>query len=231
MKIKNLKKLSFEELKLNFLAGQYDQNLDEHHEAMRELHNKLPNMEGLIPLLISKNRNCEYTAAFIAAQEGDNACSIFSYLFALLESPWKEVRDEVCDCFLNCTTDASHYISLFDHLDDNYESIRLRVITIICGINNGVIKGVYEKLHSTDKDATLLEAFALLNRQASDGLTLEDIEERIIKGNKLDNVFAYIATYKEFGENEQLLAVSELTNEAVIKKHYKIYFCDDDESQ
>lgn len=231
MKTTNLKRFSFEELKLNFLAGQYDQDLDEHHDAMNMLHNKLPNIEGLIPLLISKNRNCEYTAAFIAAQEGDNARSIFSYLFALLESPWEEVRDEVCDCFLNCTTDASHYISLFAHLDDNSESIRMRVITIICGINNDVIKGIYEKLLSTDQDATLLEAFVLLNRQTSDGLTFEDIEGRVIKGNKLDNIFAYIATYREFGESKQLFAVSELTNEAVIKKHYKIYFCDADENQ
>jgi len=228
MNFKNLKNSSFEELRYNFLSGHYDQDWDEHHDAMNELHNKLPAIEELIPLLTSGNRNCQYTAAFIAAQEGDNARSIFPHLFALLESPWEDVRDEICDCFLNCTSDASHYISLLAHLEDSSESIRLRVITIICGINSDVIRGIYEKLNTTEPSNTLREAFELLYKQNSEGLVMKCIVERISKGSKLEKVFAYVSTYREFGESEQLLEIANLTNEVDIKKHYEVYFCDDE---
>lgn len=228
MNKKLLKHFSFEELKSNFLAGLYDIDLDEHNIAMNEFHNKLPSIEELIPLLTSDNRNCQYTAAFIAAQEGDNSRSIFQYLFALLESPWEEVRDEISDCFLSCTSDANHYIALFKHLNDSSQAIRLKVITIICGLSNDVIEGIHEKLNSSDEDNKLLEAVALLKRQITEGFTVKDIEKIITQGSSLKNVFAYVLAYKEFGESKSLFEISQLTNESDIKKHYDIYFSEED---
>jgi hypothetical protein len=226
-----MKELSFNELRDNFLSGLYDSDGDAHHNALNELHSKLVSIEDLIPLLKSGNRNCEYTASFISALEGENAKPIFPYLFALLGSPWEEVRDEVCDCFLSCTSDANHYIALFKLLNDSSQAIRLRVITVICGLDNDVINGIYKNLNSFKMDNDLLKGMALLKKQITKGITLNDVKNLAINGSALEKVFAYVATYKEFGQSEILFEISLLTTESDIKKHYEIYFSEEDETE
>ena len=191
-----MKNLSFEELRNNFLDEKYN-DFCQHNAAMNELHDKLPSVEDLIPLLVSDIRDCQYTASYIAALEGEAASPIFPYLLKLLDSPWEDVRDEVCDCFLSCTSDAKHYALLFNHLDDIAKSIRLHIITIIQGL-------------------------LILCKQLSN----EEREGFITKGTRKEKIFSYIATYINYGNGSKLREAVQLSKENDIVSHFEIYFCD-----
>ena len=216
-----LKNLSFEELRNNFLDEKYN-DFCQHNAAMNELHDKLPSVEDLIPLLVSDIRDCQYTASYIAALEGEAASPIFPYLLKLLDSPWEDVRDEVCDCFLSCTSDAKHYALLFNHLDDIAKSIRLHIITIIFGLKKDVLESIYSYLKKNSNDDSLIQGLLILCKQLSN----EEREGFITKGTRKEKIFSYIATYINYGNGSKLREDVQLSKENDIVSHFEIYFCD-----
>lgn len=222
-----LQRKSFTQLRSDFLAGRYDENWGEHNLAMNELHNKLENVSGLIPLIESSDRHCQYVAAYIAAQEGDNAASIFEYIFPLINSQWFEVRDEACDCFLNCTTDPVHYLALLNLLEDEVQAIRLRVITILFGLREELITGIYSLAKNVESLNDIEDGVKILidgyESIASQALIRSSNSEQ----SKIISIFSYVAAYKHFGDTDDLKLIAKKYDEEDIRIHYHIYFEDD----
>lgn len=219
--------LTFSEIRDNFLSGQYEFNTDEYAECGEVLHNKLTSMEDLVPLLTSKNRSCQTTGVYIAALEGDRACSIFSYVFDLIESPWVEVRDEVCDCFTSCGDKGEEFVKLFELFDDPEERIRVKVIQVLMWLEYEKISLVSEYLKSVSGLESLKVGTALLLEQMSDGLSYEEVENGILAERKIVKIFSYVAAFKKLGNADKLAALVNLSNEPDILKHYEIYFRDE----
>ena len=225
MKKEDLELLTFEELQRNFLMGQYDDNWEEHNNAMNELHSKLPSIADLVPLLKSNSHHCQYTAAYISALEGERARPIFHFLFELLESPWVDVRYEVCDCFLSCAKEPAHYIALFSHLSDLEESIRLRVITILCGLEGRYIEQISIYLKDSDGvDKNIINGVSLLLNQFRNSLSSADMKNEILMGSKEVKIFSYVAAYREFGDGSKLSELANLSKEPDLLRHWEIYF-------
>lgn len=221
----DLDTLSFEEVRTNFLNGAYEADWDEHHDAMNVLHNKMPSIESLIPLLESGNRNCQYTAAFIAAQEGINASPIFKYIFKLIKSEWAEVRDEACDCFLNCTENPEHYLALLSLLDDEEQAIRLRVITIMFGLDKTIIEGIYRLTTGDSSLVNVNEGMAILLKiKDKEVATRKNTESKL---SKVITICAYISAYKKYGDTEKFKMASKELLDEDIAAHLDIYFEDD----
>jgi hypothetical protein len=219
-----LQKKSFTQLRDEFLVGSYDEGWEEHNLAMNELHNKLEDVSGLIPMLESNNKHCQYVAAYIAAQEGDGASSIFEYIFPLINSEWPEVRDEACDCFLNCTEEPLHYLGLLELLEDKEQSIRLRVITIIFGLNDNVIEGIYKLTKNVDELAGIRKGMKILMEGYEQSLAQKLIQFNHPEMSKTSVVCSYVAAYKHFGDTPELKRITKKLNEPDISEHYHIYF-------
>ncbi|WP_102796423.1 hypothetical protein [Bowmanella denitrificans] len=219
-----LKKKSFTQLRDEFLAGNYDESWEEHNLAMNELHNKLEDVSDLVPLLESGSKHCQYVAAYIAAQEGNGAASIFPYVFPLINSAWSEVRDEACDCFLNCTEDPAHYLALLKLLEDVEQSIRLRVITIIFGLSDKVIEGIYKLTKNVDSLADIGLGMRILMEGYEQSLAQEFIQFNNFENNKASVVCTYVAAYKHLGDSPEFKSTMNRLGESDISKHYHIYF-------
>lgn len=221
-----LKSKSFIQLRNDFLAGNYDGKWEEHNSAMNELHSKLEDVSCLIPLIESNNRHCQYVAAYIAAQEGDNAASIFEQIFPLIDSRWSEVRDEACGCFLNCTIDPAHYLALLNLLEDEEQSIRLRVITILFGLSKEIITGIYSL---TQKEEALTEigyGMKILMSDNDSNMPQESKRSSNYEQSKIANICSYIAAFKYFGNTEGFKLIATKSDDEDIRKHYKIYFAE-----
>ena len=215
---------SFSQLRSEFLAGDYNENWTEHNSAMNELYNKLEDIADLIPMLESSNRHCQYIAAYIAAQEGDNATSIFKYIFPLITSESLEVRDEACNCFLSCTVDPAHYLALLNLIKDEEQSIRLRVITILFGLSDEIIAGIYSLTKKVDSLTDIACGMKILLDGYQQSLSQGFIQIENTGENKISVVCSYISAYKHFGETPEFNTTATKFAEADIKKHYQIYF-------
>ena len=219
--------LTFSEIRDNFLSGQYEFNTDEYAEYGEALHNKLASMEDLVPLLTSKDRSSQTIGVYIAALEGDRACSIFSYVIDLIESPWVEIRDEVCDCFTSCGDKGEEFVKLFELLDDPEERIRVKVIQVLMWLEYEKIALVSEYLKHVSGLEGLKVGTTLLLEQMSDGLAYEKIENSILAEIKEVKIFAYVTAFKKLGNTSKLTALVKLSNEPDILKHHDIYFRDE----
>jgi hypothetical protein len=220
--------LSFEVLRDNFLLGKYSGNLDEHSLATSALHNNLPAIEDLLPLISSKDRYCQYTAVYIAALEGESASSIFPYVFELLKSPWVEVRDEVCDCFAECATEAHQLVELFEHLEDPEESIRLKVMSVLFCLKNAQIDLVFKHTQCKPELDKLSLGISLLYKQKEEGLSIECLKVNAKGGTRITKLFTYAAAIKELDNIDGLYEIAQLSADHDIFKHYEIYYNDDE---
>ena len=194
---------------------------------MNELHNKLEDVVGLIPLIESGNRYCHYVAAYIAAQKGEDAASIFGYLFPLINSQWSEVRDEACDCFLNCTADPAHYLALLSLLEDEEQAIRLQVITILFGLSEEIMAGIYSSCKKVDPLSEVVNGMEILMNGYESSISQRLIQNSNFEESKITKVCSYVAAYKCFGGNEGFKLIAKKYDEEDIRKHYHLYFEED----
>ncbi|MEH6444793.1 MAG: hypothetical protein V7784_12930 [Oceanospirillaceae bacterium] len=232
MKAEDFELLTFYELRKNFLEGKYEDSYDQSFLAGNALHNKLPSMIELVPLLRSNNRLCQYKAAYISSEMGEDARPIFSYLFELLESSYREVRNEVCDCFFYCTKESKHYLALFKHLRDPESQIRLNVLGYLCFLDEQYFAQLYVFIKGLESvDQFLVDGISLLFNQSKNLLTETDIKNNILTGSKEIKMFAYAAAYKQFGNSNKLTELVKLSGEPDILKHWEIYLEPDSSNQ
>lgn len=194
---------------------------------MNELHNKLEDVVGLIPLIESGNRYCHYVAAYIAAQKGEDAASIFGYLFPLINSQWSEVRDEACDCFLNCTADPAHYLALLSLLEDEEQAIRLQVIIILFGLSEEIMAGIYSSCKKVEPLSEVVNGMEILMNGYESSISQRLIQNSNFEESKITKVCSYVAAYKCFGGNEGFKLIAKKYDEEDIRKHYHLYFEED----
>ncbi|EGU56397.1 hypothetical protein VINI7043_21046 [Vibrio nigripulchritudo ATCC 27043] len=217
--------LDFYEIRDNFIAGNYELNTDEYVTCGEILHNKLPSMEDLIPLLTSKNKPCQKMGVFIAALEGERACTIFNYIYNLIESPWVEVRDEVCDCFTSCGSRGEEFVTLLGLLKDPEECIRIKVIQVLMWLEYEKILMISDYLKTVHGLESLKIGVSLLLKQMKgEVVSYQDIENNILSKDKVVKVFSYITAFRYLGSNNRISSLVNLSNDTDILKHYEIYF-------
>lgn len=220
-----LKAKSFTQLRSEFLAGDYDESWEEHNCAMTELHNKMnDDVLGLIPMLESSNRHCQYVAAYIAAEEGNGAADIFEHIFPLIHSEWPEVRDKACGCFLNCTSEPSHYLALLALLDDAVQAIRLHVVTVILGLSEKLIGGIYTLTSRTKSSLDIQIGLKILKNGYSSDVSKGLFEDRSLELTRETKVFSYAAAYRHLGDTNDFRMLAQKFDDEDIKRHYEIYF-------
>ena len=220
----NIKNLTREQLVDNFVAGLYEYDSEEYLDASEAFHQKLSDVENLIPLLRANNKASQRTATYIASLEGDRARSIFPYIFELLESPWVEVRDEVCDCFTECATKGEQLISLFAHLKDSEQSIRLKVINVIACLKSkqiGIVSKYVETMSSLSK---FKEGIEILKRQGNGEYPYKLFLNNMNSDSELVKIFSYAAATKELDDTGQLLELAKSSGVVDIQKHFDLYF-------
>ena len=221
----DINNLNFEEIRDQFLSGVYQFDTDAYVEASEELHNKLVNISDLVPMLKSDNKACQRSATYISALEGDRACSIFPQVFDLLESPWVEVRDEVCDCFIDCATKAEQFIALFKHLEDPEQCIRLRIINVISGLKDEQIDMIFEYFSSNSAFDDISLGFSVLHEQRKSGVSFESLKKQMAEGTKITKLFFYAIAIREKIE-ANLFDLVKLSGSSDVLRHYEIYFGD-----
>ncbi|MCV2886476.1 hypothetical protein OE749_17405 [Aestuariibacter sp. AA17] len=225
-----IKRLSFIELREMFLNNEFVEDLEERHDAICSLHNKMEDVRDLIPLLLENDKNCQVVATFIATQEGDGAKPIFSpYIFDLLESPWEEVRDEVCDCFFNCDPNEEQIVSLIKHLKDPSERIRLRVISVLCRLSTEKLLAIHKYIVGLSNYKDLAENMNLLVNSLNVQCDFEYLKKQMRASNENVKVFSYVSTYKLYGNSEELSQIVNISNSEDIRFHHEIYFSEDED--
>lgn len=224
--MKNSDELTYIELRDNFLAGLYSTDTDECVDAINALHGSLTSIEDLTPLLLSKERVSQEAATYIAAQEGDRACSIFPQVFDLLESPWVEVRDEVCDCFIDCATKAEQFVALFKHLEDPEQCIRLRIINVVSDLKDEQIDVIFEHINSDSGFDDISPGVSLLHEQSKSGVSFESLKKHMTEGTKITKLFVYAVAIREKVESN-LIELVQLSGSSDVLSHYEIYFGDE----
>ena len=220
----SINKLDFFALQDRFINQEFQSSTRAFSEALHALHEKLPSVFDLIPLLESGNRDCQFAAAHIAALEAENSKPIFQNLIKLIDSPWEEVRDEVCDCFLSCTKDPNHYILLLMRLTDEKQQIRLKVITIIFGIETEILIQIRDALQKNIDFKDMFTAICMLLDGSIAIFDYEKIRLKITAPNYLIKISTYVLAYKLYGADERFFELVKLSNNSDIKRHYEIYF-------
>ena len=219
--------LTFVEIRDRFLNGEFDSDDsdDEAVEACNALHSKLSNVEDLVPLLKSGNRASTFTAVYIAALEGERACSIFTYILELMSSGWVEVRDEACDCFTSCVDKPEHFAYLFERLTDREESIRLKVMMILTCLTKDQISLMHRYVKENTCADEIKNGVLLMYCQQYEGISSELIINEIQKGTNVEKMFAYVTAVKE-KELIDLRSLSRLSGVPDLIKYYEIYYDD-----
>ncbi|MBL1429919.1 hypothetical protein JYT75_00470 [Oceanicaulis sp. AH-315-P02] len=215
----DVKKLSFEQLRDNYLSGVYDFESDEEMEAGDELFNKLIDIKDLIPLLESKNETSVSAASYIAQEAGSRSRPIFPILLKLLKSEWGRVRYEVCYSFGECATESEHYLTLLSHLEDPYEPIRLLVISGFMNLDEDSLSSLIDFVKKDKKHQELVYGLSLLLQAKANTVDFGEIKESIINGNRPQKIFSYLAGYLQFKDAKKVDELVRLANDADIFAH------------
>ncbi|MBA6337506.1 hypothetical protein H4J57_09865 [Colwellia sp. BRX8-7] len=230
----------FKKLLYDFLAGKYDieayiegiedpeldNKLDDCADASIELHNHLPTIEDLIPLLTSQSETCNITALFIAAQETTKLYPIFDYIFDHLTSPYVDNRKEACRCFGISTTKPEHFIALFECLDDPEERVRDSAITAMMEINNHQACKIFDYVKDNVALSEIKRGVSLFAGDHKNMVNFDVLKEVMLTESRKVKLFAYGLAVCKFANRpcykEHLAELVSLSSEPHIVEHYEI---------
>jgi len=228
----------FKKIQREFLAGKYDvedgiegvedPNLDKKLEdcadAGIELHNYLPTIEDLIPLLSSKSTTCNITALFIAARETTKLYPIFDYICEYLTSPHVDSRKEACRCFGISTTNPEHFIALFKCFNDSEERVRDSAITAMMEINNHQACKIFEYVKDNAQLAEIKRGISLFAGNHHDMVNFDVLKNVMSTESRIVKLFAYGVSVCKFANRPSfkthLAELVSLSGESNIIEHY-----------
>lgn len=214
--------LSFTELRKNFIAGLYNEDDELALNTGTKLHDLMPSIEDIVPLLQAQNESAILLGAYIAQEEGSRAKPIFPILRDLLKSEYPEVKCEIIDCFSECSENPRDYIELTPLLKDSNKSVRLCVIS---AFKNFDLRKVVE-IYKCARDAGNIELTQALSTYIDihEGkLTFKDVLDSSVKASKFMKVFSYLALFNKEANKEQLLNYVGAAKDSDLSTFNEIY--------
>jgi len=213
---------SFAELRTNFIAGLYNEDDELALDAGTKLHDLMPSIEDIVPLLLAQNESAVLLGAYIAQEEGSRAKPIFPILRDLLKSEYPEVKCEVIDCFSECSVNPCDYIELVPLLNDPNKSVRLCVISAFKNCDISKIVQIYKHVEGLG-NIELTQALSRYIDFHEDKLTFKDVLESSVKDLKFMKVFSYLALFNKEANKEQLLNYIDAANDSDLFAFNEIY--------
>lgn len=232
----------FKKLQREFLAGKYDveegiedgiegvydpnldKKLEDYADASSELHNYLPSIEDLIPLLTSKSSTCNITALFIAAHETTKLHPIFDYICEYLTSPHIDSRKEACRCFGISTTKPEHFIALFKCFNDPEERVRDSAITAMMEINNHQAWKIFDYVKDNVELSEIKRGISLFAGDHQNMIDFNVLKDVMTTETRIVKLFAYGVAVCKFANRPyfktHLAELISLSGESNIIEHY-----------
>lgn len=222
LNIVSTESLSFAELRKNFISGLYNENHKLALDAGRRLHDLMPSIEDIVPLLTAKNRTSLFQGAYIAQEEGERAKPIFPLLLTLLKSKYPDVICEIIDCFYECSENPCDYIGVTHLMSDKSKSVRLCAISAFRILDLSKIIAI-RKCASDLGMIELTQALSAYIDYREDKLTFKNILDSSVKASKFMKVFSYLTLFNKEANNEQLLNYVGAANDSDLFAFNEIY--------
>lgn len=229
---KDYSNYSLHELIKLFLSGEVEEfqstidGYDPDCDPFETLADKLQDPKQLLCLIDSDLHSCQFAAAYISAMIDDNAREIFPSLEKLIFSPWSDVRDEICDCYYHCADSPNQYLNLLKLLVDPEPAIRIKVMTLLCGIKGNYLDDLTKYKSHNKLDDEIKEAILFARRFEAGLIPFQYIKDNYARYSKILKMILYVAVYRKFNgqDSSELSQIATLSNEDDIRHHWNIYF-------
>ncbi len=215
---------SFQEIRDQFLKGKYEYDTIEYAELGSLLHIKMDCIRDILPLLESNSHSCEYLGLYIAVLEGERACPIFTTIYMLAGSPWMRIRDQVCDCIVNCGTTCEEFERLFSMLDDPEEAIRVKIINMLMFLEPRKLETIESALVNSSIDEDFKFGFSTIASRGYDEMQYQEMIDGMSSHKRMVRIFSYVTCYLKHGRGEELDTLIGCSSDPDLKRHYEIYF-------
>jgi hypothetical protein len=217
----DINNLSFDELRTNFIANLYSYNDELELKAGEKLHDLMPSIEDIIPLLHADNKSSVCLGAYIAQQQGDRAKLIFPLLKTFLKSEYAGVRRDVIDCFYDCDARAEDYLEILPMINDT-ESVRLFAISAFRYLDTDKMIALHECTKSSD-NRNFENALSIYVEFLREEIGVSNLFSLSKSGTKLTKVFSYLAIFKKHGVSDELQDYVDIANDRDLVRDYEIY--------
>ena len=222
MPLKSTKKIKLFQTINNFLEGNVTEESFIHFSKL--LDKNYSSFDDLIPLLRSEHKYSQLAAVFIASFEGEQACVIFDEVKFLVNSPYWEVQEEACDCFISCGKNED-FECLVGLLNNSEQDIKMKVIQVFISIGYTKLISFLDYLSIEKPEITLLteliKSFDKFEIFVSEHFNLINFSD------PFNSTFLYILGVFEFSDIRKLEKLIRCTGNKDLNIFHEIYFIKD----
>lgn len=180
--------------------------------------------DDLIPLLRSEHKYAQLAAVFIASFEGERACVIFDDVKYLVNSPYWQVQEEACDCFIACGNNKDFEI-LISLLNNTEQNIRIKIIHVFISIGYTRLISFLDYLSLERPEITILKE--LVKSFDKSEIFVDEHWSLIDFSAPFNSTFLYVLGVFEFSEIWKLEELVSRTGDKHLSTFHEIYFIKD----